>query len=518
MKSFTVHIHTQDDLVLSERSATEGGHRSLDHVPGNALLGWAAGRLYADLGAKAWSIFHAGKVRFGNALPLTPDGTLAFPMPLCWHAPKGVAVTDDAGRLDTKTIVNLVHGDLLGAQPVQLREGYITPDLRVVKPLRDAQMRTSIDAKTRRAKEAALFGYESLADDTHLLATVSADDDVNIEPVKGALQGTLRLGRSRSAEYGTATATVRTEAPAFAHQAADGLLVLWLLSDLAAVDAYGQPTLNPTAKDLGLPEAVGALLLNKSFIRARRYSPWNAKRGGPDLERQLIQQGSVLVYACDANDRAAIYAAMALGLGMHRECGLGQVWADPPLLAATNPAKQNANHKVTLNAATEKQPATAENSLLIAWLTGRAAFMEAKDGRLAPARIEQIVRDYREKVELARNQRGVQAWESIGPSASQWGAVLSAARGAPEGKLFDALFGNNGKVRGSAKGWCDAYMDLKESTKPTSVSFALWFKRQLADVHTVNGVEVWNLQAGITPRGVMDLAAVLRNCAKQQAR
>lgn len=38
-----------DELVLSERSATLGGHRGLDYIPGAALLGAAAQRLYGKL-------------------------------------------------------------------------------------------------------------------------------------------------------------------------------------------------------------------------------------------------------------------------------------------------------------------------------------------------------------------------------------------------------------------------------------------------------------------------------------
>ena len=51
------------DAVFSARAATLGGHEGLDHIPGAALLGWAAGQLYGGGGRKAYILFHSGKVR-----------------------------------------------------------------------------------------------------------------------------------------------------------------------------------------------------------------------------------------------------------------------------------------------------------------------------------------------------------------------------------------------------------------------------------------------------------------------
>ena len=57
------------DIVLNDSSATEGKRRSLDFIPGNNFLGIAAAQLYEKTDEAAWSIFHSGHVRFGDAHP-----------------------------------------------------------------------------------------------------------------------------------------------------------------------------------------------------------------------------------------------------------------------------------------------------------------------------------------------------------------------------------------------------------------------------------------------------------------
>jgi len=55
------------------------------------------------------------------------------------------------------------------------------------------------------ADEAQLFGYQSLSAGSHWYFGISFDDDLPqqiIEDVTYALTGTVRVGRSRSAEYG----------------------------------------------------------------------------------------------------------------------------------------------------------------------------------------------------------------------------------------------------------------------------------------------------------------------------
>jgi len=315
MKGFELLLTLREDCVFSERSATEGGHRGLDYVPGAALLGIYAARLYPDKSLSLqdkFLLFHSGRVRFGNGLPLSTGGERGWPMPFCWHRDKGADWQTDAGRLWVDNVYHQPARDSAeqDTQSEQLRAGFVTETGCVLSPGRALRLKTAINPDTGRAREAALFGYDALSEGQRFVARVDIDDDVDdnlVAALRDALPRTTPLGRSRSAEYGLvdvetrdlpADAARRTlHAAPWGDQAqVDGAerIALWLLSDLAASDPHGQPTLCPAPQWLGLPD--GRLDFSHSFLRARRYSPWNAHRGGPDLERQVLCQGSLLVF------------------------------------------------------------------------------------------------------------------------------------------------------------------------------------------------------------------------------
>ena len=69
------------DVILNQTSATEGEMESLDFIPGNTFLGIAAGALYGKLKPQeAATVFHSGKVRFGDAHPWK-DGIRSLKVP-----------------------------------------------------------------------------------------------------------------------------------------------------------------------------------------------------------------------------------------------------------------------------------------------------------------------------------------------------------------------------------------------------------------------------------------------------
>jgi len=93
MKRYQLILELHEDVVFSARSATLGGHRSLDYIPGAALYGVSASKLYDSLGRYAFTVFHSGKVRFGNGYPLAPNGEVGFPVPFSWYSVKGETQT-----------------------------------------------------------------------------------------------------------------------------------------------------------------------------------------------------------------------------------------------------------------------------------------------------------------------------------------------------------------------------------------------------------------------------------------
>ncbi len=474
MKRIALDLELLEDAVFSARSATEGGHESLDRIPGATLLGAAAARLYDDLGDAAFTAFHSGRVRFGDGLPLSETGEVGYPVPRCWHHPKTLS-PGVTGRLLARRITNFLHADgLVGhaeAQPKQLRDGYATESGRWLKPRHDLRIKTAIEASTGRAAEGQLFGYDALHRGQRFRAFLEADEAVEadlLERIAEALTGEVLLGRSRSAEYGR-TRITRTEAelPRSGDPAGDRL-TLWLLADLALVDAYGQPTLQPEPGHFGVDD--GEVLWDRTFLRARRYSPWNAKRGGHDRERLVLEAGGVITLkAPKGYDREGLIARLGRGVGLYREAGLGRLWPDPPLLAGRQPEFAPARAAPRAPA-----PPPSPSHPLIAWLEDQDIGWKQRAEEAARVFVE----DYRRLIEAARRLNGIPQQADFGPSRSQWGTVMQTAKGPAATTalaLHRALFdGEGGVIKETGEGWS---IEVREGEQYRTL--AIWLCERL---------------------------------------
>ncbi|WKN24021.1 RAMP superfamily CRISPR-associated protein [Azotobacter vinelandii] len=338
MLQATFDIHLEQPLIVSQQAASAGAHQSLDYIPGSILLGVAASRLYAELdSASAWTLFHSGQVRFGDALP-SANGETGHPVPLCWHTYKGESAQEN-GRLHADRLFDPSHNPTDETrQPVQIRAGYVTRSGFLLQPQRQQTLKTAIDRQTGMAAESQLFGYEALATGQRFRFELNADADLDPalwQRLQKALEGTAHLGRSRSAQFGQARIERQTTTTPRPGYLAGDSLTLWLLSDLLLEDR-GQPCLIPHPHLLGLPEG-SQWLAGKSFLRSRRYSPYNTYRRHYDSERQVICRGSVLRYQLPHPLSTEENQALRHGLGLCIESGLGDAWIDPPLLAAAQP-------------------------------------------------------------------------------------------------------------------------------------------------------------------------------------
>lgn len=438
----TLDITLLQPVVISLQSGSAGSHQGLDFIPGATLLGHAAARLYGELSADdAWTVFHSGKIRFGDALPLAAD-EVALPMPLSWHVVKGDAATMD-GRLRPGAVFDPSQETASGQrQPAQLRSGYVTASGSLVFPARVKSAKTAIDASTGRAAESQLFGYEALAPGQAFRAVLSADDSVPQplwQKVIDAVTGHARLGRSRSAQYGQVEIRCTPSSGAAAPRSAGSRLTLWLLSDLA-LESTGQPCLVPAPELLGLP-AGSRWLPEDSFLRQRRYSPYNAYRRHYDSERQVISRGSVLRYEVAETLDEASLQRLALGLGMYVESGLGQAAVNPEALAAANPRFEEASRvqAAPVKASATQVKPTAFISALRARHQRRYGGSTEDDARILQKRYREVVGKALRFDPFAQP-----------PGRSQWGRMKQLAsdlrQDAPA--LLKALFDDaNGAAR-----------------------------------------------------------------------
>ncbi|MEM7248296.1 MAG: hypothetical protein AAF533_23380 [Acidobacteriota bacterium] len=431
-------LELESEAILTATSGTEGGHQTLRHVPGACLLGAAAGRLYGDLferGLKddAFTIFHSGQVRFLPGLPASPAGERSLPAPLSLHHRKGESWHHE-GDIDTSRLWNLAAGDRPDAQLEQLRDEFITLSGRRVRPRERTSLRSSTLHLTRGARrgvsrETLLFAYEAVPAGTTFHAAVEADDAVDEalfeRAVKALCQRPISVGRNRSAEHGRARVR-RLEAWRPPEPAAleNGLVHLLCLSELALVTPEGQPTLEPRAAHFGLPVEC-ELEAQRTFLRERRYSPFNAKRRRPDLERCVLTPGSVITFRVPTGvdvDLTAVVDRLRGGVGRHRQDGLGQVLVQPSFLG---------QRTLVLDAEApslkrEEKPAPVSD--LLDWLHAQA------DVRSRHEKADRLARDWEERLAPFTPRRG-------GPTRAQWGTLRQLAAMTAEGELTKKVFG-----------------------------------------------------------------------------
>lgn len=481
MKTLDLVITLLDDCVFSERNATEGAHRGLDYIAGGALLGAVAAQLYKQLGNKrAFDWFHSGKMRFGNAYPLA-DGKRTFPLPACWHQAKGKTPISE-NRLDNNKIWRLdkCKNNALAnnEQPQQLRTGYLSLDGQVADVKKSLRLKTAIDAETGRAKEAALFGYDALQAGQYFHAQIQYDDeftDAEIKQLKAVFSKPILLGRSRSAEYGQASVKViEAQPPLFNTQTAQLEIILWLLSDLMVFDEYGQPTLAPKPEHLGLPK--GKLLAENSFLRIRRYSTWNAHKKSYEMERQVISKGSVLVFKLESPLTAEQLQRIASGLGVERQAGLGQVWLNPPILTDEKPLFEKVVIPL-IEAAQQDKPIEPPKPDLIKWLESQQQQTRSKQEFAREAR--EIALNYKDLMQNARDLKGLDKSFHIGPSHSQWGAVLAAAKSRQTLDIF--VNASDGSFKPRGEGWKDEFWQDSQI-----ISFYSWFLKLATETEKKN--------------------------------
>jgi hypothetical protein len=432
MNTQCIEIELLEDTVISATSATSGAHHSLDYIPGAALWGATASRLYAALGQQAFEFFHGDRSCFADGLPIVDD-RVAWPVPLSWHEAKFEPARVD-GYLDGESIWNMaVDSRPESDQLKQLRDAHVDMATgRWIKPRMRLRMKTALANGT--AAEGQLFGYEALPAGSRFLASIGMTDADLLERAVRLLEEGILIGRSRSAEYGRAG--IRRVDPPRQVSAASPVdfTTVYLASDLCLLDAHAQPCVKPDGSMLGL----GELPLDpaRSFVRTRRYAPWNAYRRGHDMERQVLTRGSVLVFG-GRPDADAIERLASNGAGLYRSQGLGRVLVDPWFAAGAVGAFEDAG------SADREDPARSEpppDTPLVRLLRARAGTREVEIRLVRHA--EQIKQDMVGRLRQARLASGVLDSQLFGPSKSQWSKLENLPGVHSRDELYSEIFGD----------------------------------------------------------------------------
>jgi len=271
------------DVIISQNAATTGGHSSMDFIPGSFLLGVCASKQYRKHPDKAFDLFNNGKVKFGNAYPVSSQAHRTFPVPLSWHVPKLKEFYDEGtGKLYQESIFNccFLSGKTVkdwkdnAVQPEQKRNGYFSLSGSYAKLERNFRIKTAIDRNNRgRSEEEQLFGYESIAEGTEWYFSVNFSKEEYKTIILDSLADNkiINIGRSRSAEYGRTKLEHLPgnfeDVPRFN---SSEYVCIYCYSDIVLQNLKsGAPTLIPNGKHFGLEDQEP--VWSKTFIRSRSY-------------------------------------------------------------------------------------------------------------------------------------------------------------------------------------------------------------------------------------------------------
>ena len=323
------------DVILSVKSASEGNQSTLDFIPGNNFLGIAASQLYLDGDKESFEIFHSGKVKFGDAHRAT-DGMRSVKIPLVFYYPKLKKMEEECYVIHKVT--NLSSDEMIGKQLKQCRFGfYCFSNEKIQKASlpKTFAIKSAYDKNFRRSYDEKMYGYESLSQGAEFYFDITFDDtitDTIRSKVKKALEGTHRIGRSKTAQYGlvkietcnfvghTSNLPESVKKGNFIEVYADGRLIF--------MDQYGVPTFRPSAKDLGIPD--GEIRWDLSQVRTFQYSPWNFKRQAYDTDRCGIEKGSVFIVEIQ-NETSLEHSDF---VGFYQNEGFGRIIYNPDFLKA----------------------------------------------------------------------------------------------------------------------------------------------------------------------------------------
>lgn len=333
MKELYFKAELLDDIVLSQRTATAGDHKSLDYIPGSAFLGAMAGRFYSAFGSeKAWDIFNSSKVCFCNAYPMMNDKR-SIPMPLSFHSEK----VPSKGK--ENEVLNFVFNK--GDEKIQYRQnrsGYVYLDgdkLNVCSVEKTSRMRTAINAKTGSAAKSQLFGYESINAGQVFAGKILWDDSVeSYEEFQKIIEifkkgEVLHIGRSRTASYGRVKVSL-LNVPSVENQKIEGNC----FSILALSDLCLRNTKTGRAELQLLPEFLGLssdwkIDSTRTFTRPNTVFPYNAFRRELETQKTLISKGSVFTFKSEksltSEEIASISEKLKTGIGTYRGQGFGEI-------------------------------------------------------------------------------------------------------------------------------------------------------------------------------------------------
>ncbi|PZX48289.1 hypothetical protein [Algoriphagus chordae] len=323
MKIYHFTCTLLSEVVLTTAAGSESPAKSLDYIPGAKFLGITSNELYDEASRDTQTLFHSGKVRFGNAYP-NIDQKSFIPVPNVYFTEKGKGLESEVYLHH-----NVSKSDL---QLKQSREGYIHINGKSSQQItldQNFKLKSGYDAEKRRSEDSKMFGYFSLPVGSTWSFSVSDDTGEFENQIKNALTGERKIGRSKTAEYGLIKISFEKTTDVITSEEFASPFIIYALSDLCFLNDFGDTTSQPTSFQL-TGDSTCEIDWNLSQLRTRIYQNWNGKRGARDADRIIIQKGSVFFVKGKNKLKSDFFDS---GLGSFKAEGFGQVVVNPDFLS-----------------------------------------------------------------------------------------------------------------------------------------------------------------------------------------
>jgi len=343
------------DVILNQKAASESQNQTLDFIPGSCFLGIVADKIYGPVKETdiTWDLFHSGNVIFGDAHPICKlynengsyvlSGFRSLRIPAGIHTPK-----TQSGAYLYHLIPNLSSDKIKRLQLQQSKSGFCdfsttgTNNVklaRIVDCDKSVAIKSAYDRDKRRSEDEKLFGYESLSRGLAMYFEVIVDNKYR-QIIIDNLTGINRIGRSRTAQYGSVEITFLKENEEYkdfqttnnlckitykdgVENETNDCAVVYADGRLIFLDDAGLPKFNITAADLGLN---GEIIWERSQVRTFQYAPWNYQRQCFDADRCGFEKGSVFVVKTTETNFESKY------VGSFKKEGFGKVIYNPDFL------------------------------------------------------------------------------------------------------------------------------------------------------------------------------------------
>ena len=341
MVKIQFRVKLLSDVILNQKSATEGNNSTLDFIPGNCFLGIVASVLYPKVTSEeALDLFHNGTVRYGDAhLVTTGSKERSLKVPASFFYEKQHKVSE------TCFVFHSYHRDKdeKKMQLKQCRHGFYIFDNMEAKPVETYKsfvLKSAYDTVKRHSKDGALFGYESMGEGQEFLFSVECDNEKYAELIKKALTGTKRIGRSRNAQYGLCDIREFKFSESKSNSSQGLLTIVYADGRLIFSDDNGLPIYRPSAQQLGFGQDA-KIRWDLSQIRIFQYAPWNGVRQTYDADRSGIEKGSVFVVETESP-----FTPNTNYVGNFQYEGFGAVIYNPDFLEAKAGTNGEAKYKI----------------------------------------------------------------------------------------------------------------------------------------------------------------------------